>query len=65
MKALKVLVILMGVAIVGGFAVIAFTLAGRMSGERQAHLVLVFLPQAAGTLDIGEQERHRRHGRQS
>lgn len=36
MKALKVLVILMGVAIVGGFAVIAFTLAGRMSGERVA-----------------------------
>ena len=36
MKALKVLVILMGLAIVAGFAVIAFSLAGRMSSERLA-----------------------------
>jgi hypothetical protein len=31
-KALKVLVILMGVAIVAGFAVVALTIAGRMGG---------------------------------
>lgn len=34
MKAIKVLVIVMGLAIVGGFAVIAFTIAGRL-GDRQ------------------------------